>query len=124
MEKLSAILILCSIMVISVPAIHGIAQDPKSVEKWFENLTYSKLLEIRRPSCIHTICAWRPSNEVGEWIPVSSPSTFGGINVFDNAITVGPNITSKQLDRAQGLFVASSLGPQSLLIAMNPFFTE
>ncbi|KAI8027777.1 Dirigent protein 21 [Camellia lanceoleosa] len=128
MEKLSAILILCSIMVISVPAIRGIAEDPKSVEKWFENLTHSKQKLTKLHFYFHDIesgnnitsiqVARAPNNNS------TSAAAFGGINVFDNAMTVGPNVTSKQLGRAQGLFAASSLGPQSLLITMNLFFTE
>ncbi|KAF5947167.1 hypothetical protein HYC85_013124 [Camellia sinensis] len=246
MEKLSAILILCSIMVISVPAIHGIAQDPKSYHstagfvvqileardlptrffatspavpkldqktlwnaarvphalynaaQWFHALRCattgahapprarrsSHALHARvvrtlstcalaaplhatpplsglAPTCAELSCMSRAEPfrstivvvyyllkqkltklhfyfhdiESGNNITSiqvarvpnnnsTSAAAFGGINVFDNAIIVGPNITSKQLDRAQGLFVASSLGPQSLLIAMNPFFTE
>ncbi|GMP37582.1 hypothetical protein CsSME_00009192 [Camellia sinensis var. sinensis] len=128
MEKLSAILILCSIMMISVPAIHGIAEDPTSVEKWFENLTHSKQKLTKLHFYFHDIesgnnitsiqVARAPNNNS------TSAAAFGGINVFDNAMTVGPNITSKQLGRAQGLFAASSLGPQSLLITMNLFFTQ
>ncbi|KAF5951548.1 hypothetical protein HYC85_009492 [Camellia sinensis] len=118
MEKLSAILILCSIMVISVPAIRGIAEDPKSVEKWFENLTRSKqkltklhfyFQDIESGNNITSIQVARAPNNNS-----TSAAAFSGINVFDNAMTVGPNITSKQLGRAQGLFAASSLGPQSL----------
>ncbi|GMP37586.1 hypothetical protein CsSME_00009195 [Camellia sinensis var. sinensis] len=126
-KLLSAILILCS-MVISVPAIHGIAEDPKSVEKWLDNLTHSKQKLTKLHFYFHDIesgnnttsiqIARAPNNNS------TSTAAFGGINIFDNAMTVGPNITSKLLGRAQGLFAASSLGPQSLLITMNLFFTE
>ncbi|KAL7206924.1 hypothetical protein ACSBR2_019598 [Camellia fascicularis] len=126
-KLLSAILILCS-MVISVPAIHGIAEDPKSVEKWLDNLTHSKQKLTKLHFYFHDIesgnnttsiqIARAPNNNS------TSTAAFGGINIFDNAMTVGPNITSKQLGRAQGLFAASSLGRQSLLITMNLFFTE
>ncbi|KAF5951544.1 hypothetical protein HYC85_009488 [Camellia sinensis] len=115
-------------MVISVPAIQSIAEDPKSVEKWFENLTHSKQKLTKLHFYFHGTesgnnitsiqVARAPNNNS------TSAAAFGGINVFDNAMTVGPNITSKQLGRAQGLFAASSLGPQSLLITMNQFFTE
>ncbi|KAF5951551.1 hypothetical protein HYC85_009495 [Camellia sinensis] len=126
-KLLSAILILCS-MVISVPAIHGIAEDPKSVEKWLDNLAHSKQKLTKLHFYFHDIesgnnttsiqIARAPNNNS------TSTAAFGGINIFDNAMTVGPNITSKLLGRAQGLFAASSLGPQSLLITMNLFFTE
>ncbi|KAL7236990.1 hypothetical protein ACSBR1_020139 [Camellia fascicularis] len=126
-KLLSAILILCS-MVISVPAIDGIAEDPKSVQKWFDNLGLSKQKVTKLHFYFHDIesgnnttsiqIARAPNNNS------TSTAAFGGINIFDNVMTVGPNFTSKQLGRAQGLFAASSLGPQSLLINMNLFFTE
>ncbi|CAL5378209.1 unnamed protein product [Camellia sinensis] len=126
-KLLSAILILCS-MVISVPAIHGIAEDPKSVEKWLDNLTHSKQKLTKLHFYFHDIESGNSTTSIQIARAPNNNSTstaaFGGINIFDNAMTVGPNITSKLLGRAQGLFAASSLGPQSLLITMNLFFTE
>ncbi|GMP37570.1 hypothetical protein CsSME_00009181 [Camellia sinensis var. sinensis] len=52
-KLLCAILILCS-MVMAMPAVHGIAESPKDVEKWFESLNHAKekliITHILRPN--------------------------------------------------------------------------
>ncbi|KAL7206907.1 hypothetical protein ACSBR2_019583 [Camellia fascicularis] len=125
-KQLCAILILCS-MVISITAVHGIAEDPISVEKWFDNLTNSKQkvtkLEFyfqdmrggKNPTSIQVARA-NTTN--------TSPTLFGGINVVDNPLTVGPELSSKQLGRAQGIYGASSMEEMSLLTLVNLAFTD
>ncbi|KAJ4724089.1 Dirigent protein [Melia azedarach] len=57
--------------------------------------------------------------------PVSNTSTaFGLMNMIDDALTEGPERSSKLLGRAQGFYVAASLEEVGLLMAMNFAFSE
>ncbi|OWM82633.1 dirigent protein 21-like [Punica granatum] len=53
-----------------------------------------------------------------------SPTFFGAVLVFDDALTNGPSLTSELVGLAQGMYAFTSLEEMSLLQAMNIIFTE
>ncbi|WOL13757.1 dirigent protein 21 [Canna indica] len=54
-----------------------------------------------------------------------SQSSFGGIYVFDDPLTEGPDLASKLIGRAQGSYVVAAQDPSSaLLVTANLVFTE
>lgn len=57
--------------------------------------------------------------------PVANSSTaFGLMNMIDDPLTEGPELSSKMLGRAQGFYVAASQQEVGLLMAMNFAFIE
>ncbi|GMP37569.1 hypothetical protein CsSME_00009181 [Camellia sinensis var. sinensis] len=133
-KLLCAILILCS-MVMAMPAVHGIAESPKDVEKWFESLNHAKEKVTKLHFYFHDIQSGNNPTSITVAQAnnsLSSPTFFGLINMVDNPLTEGPKLTSKQLGRAQGIFGASSLeevygefnGSTLALLGRNSIFHE
>ncbi|KAL3616354.1 hypothetical protein CASFOL_039744 [Castilleja foliolosa] len=60
-------------------------------------------------------------------IPIITPNIsqtgFGMVTMIDNALTEGPDSTSKELGRAQGLYGQASLDNIKLIMMMNFVFT-
>lgn len=59
-------------------------------------------------------------------IPVVKPVTntgFGQVNMIDNALTLGPELGSRVVGKAQGFYALASQEEVGLLMAMNFFFT-
>ncbi|KAF8041013.1 hypothetical protein BT93_B3053 [Corymbia citriodora subsp. variegata] len=54
----------------------------------------------------------------------NSPTFFGSVSVIDDAMTIGPDLSSGIIGRAQGLYTLASRGELALLMAMNLVFTE
>ncbi|XP_024012737.1 dirigent protein 21-like [Eutrema salsugineum] len=54
----------------------------------------------------------------------SSASAFGMVAVVDDPLTVGPNITSEEVGRAQGMYSSSDQKTFGLLMALNLVFTK
>ncbi|KAK1371871.1 dirigent protein 21-like [Heracleum sosnowskyi] len=54
----------------------------------------------------------------------TSSSLFGLVVVIDDPLTVGPEQSSKQVGRAQGMFAAASLTELSFSMVLNYVFTE
>ncbi|XP_031259790.1 dirigent protein 19-like [Pistacia vera] len=54
----------------------------------------------------------------------SSTTAFGLMNMIDNPLTEGPNLSSKLIGRAQGLYGATSQEEVVLLMAMNFAFVQ
>ncbi|KAF5934276.1 hypothetical protein HYC85_030447 [Camellia sinensis] len=106
-KQLCAILILSS-MVISISAVHGITEDPISVEK---------TCEVGRTPL--------PFRWLEPTPPIPHPLSSGESTwSVDNPLTVGPELSSKQLGRAQGIYGASSMEEMSLLTLVNLAFTD
>ncbi|XP_034689042.1 dirigent protein 7-like [Vitis riparia] len=49
---------------------------------------------------------------------------FGMVNIIDNSLTVGPNLSSKTVGKAQGLYASTGQKESSLLMVMNFAFTD
>ncbi|KAJ0810770.1 putative dirigent protein [Helianthus annuus] len=54
----------------------------------------------------------------------TSNTFFGGMVVFDDPLTMGPEPTSKMVGRAQGIYAGASLSEVRLLMVLNYVFTE
>ncbi|KAI3414736.1 uncharacterized protein J3R85_015909 [Psidium guajava] len=54
----------------------------------------------------------------------NSSTIFGLVSVIDDALTMGPDLSSGIIGRAQGLYAAASQEEIALLMAMNLVFTE
>ncbi|KAF1884084.1 hypothetical protein Lal_00013044 [Lupinus albus] len=46
-------------------------------------------------------------------------TAFGMVNIIDNPLTLGPDLSSKLVGRAQGLYASTSQSEVNLLMAMN-----
>lgn len=60
-------------------------------------------------------------------IPVLKPVTktgFGAVNMIDNPLTLGPELSSKVVGKAQGLYALASQEEVGFLMAMNFHFTS
>ncbi|KAJ8760132.1 hypothetical protein K2173_010988 [Erythroxylum novogranatense] len=54
----------------------------------------------------------------------SSATSFGFLAMIDDPLTEGPNLTSKMVGRAQGLYGSAAQEELRLILAMNFVFTE
>ncbi|CAN6476242.1 unnamed protein product [Victoria cruziana] len=55
---------------------------------------------------------------------LNSSTGFGRIQMIDNLLTDGPELTSKQVGRCQGIYAWASQKDLGLLMSMNLVFTE
>ncbi|KAK8543327.1 hypothetical protein V6N13_136151 [Hibiscus sabdariffa] len=73
----------------------------------------------------HDIVGGRNPTAVPVVMPSKNSSTaFGMISVIDDALTMGPELSSKTVGRAQGFYSAASQQEVGLLMAMNFAFME
>ncbi|KAK7390290.1 hypothetical protein VNO78_25592 [Psophocarpus tetragonolobus] len=54
----------------------------------------------------------------------NTTSSFGMVNIIDNPLTVGPNLTSKTVGRAEGFYALTSQSQATLLMVMNFALSE
>ena len=55
---------------------------------------------------------------------LNNSTFFGSVNIIDNSLTVGPNLSSKTVGKSQGLYASTGLEETSLLMVMNFAFTD
>lgn len=55
---------------------------------------------------------------------LSSLTVFGQVQIIDNLLTDGPEMTSKPVGRCQGIYASAGQKDLALLMAMNVVFTE
>ncbi|KAG5581934.1 hypothetical protein H5410_052561 [Solanum commersonii] len=131
MAKLNSILLYCSIAIVilsSIPLAHcNIAQGPKAVENWFQKLSHAKPKITKLHFYFHDIVAGKNPTA----IPIAqanstshSPTAFGSLAILDDRLTMGPEINSTTIGRAQGIVGAASLEEFSLLMSLNFVFTH
>lgn len=70
-----------------------------------------------------TVSGTKPSS-VAVLPPRNNATVFGEVNMFDNPLTVGPQLGSELVGRSQGLYAASAQDQFGLLMAMNFAFTD
>lgn len=56
--------------------------------------------------------------------PNSNVLHFGTIVAVDDPVTIGPSIASKQIGRAQGMYINSALNGRALHLVFSVFFTQ
>ncbi|KAG5071115.1 hypothetical protein AAZX31_03G041600 [Glycine max] len=54
----------------------------------------------------------------------NTTTTFGSVGIFDNALTVGPEVYSKVVGKAEGLFASTSQTQLDLLLIFNFALTQ
>ncbi|CAK9311343.1 unnamed protein product [Citrullus colocynthis] len=70
-----------------------------------------------------TVSSTKPSS-VAVRPPRNNATVFGEVNMFDNPLTVGPELGSELVGRSQGLHAASAQDQIGLSMAMNFAFTD
>lgn len=121
-------LLLFSMLLIAMPMVHGIDKSPKAVEKWFKNLSHKKEKLAKLHFYFHdTVTGKSPTAyQVAQSnITAISPTFFGLVRVIDDPLTVGPEINSTLIGRAQGFFASASLLDEpGLAMTVNLVFTN
>lgn len=121
------VLVLCSMVIISVRVVHGIDKSPEAVEKWIQKLSHKKEKLTKLHFFLHdTVSGKNPTalKVAQSNITFTSPTLFGLITMIDDPLTVGPELNSSKVGRAQGFYGFSSLEESSLVMTMNFFFTN
>jgi hypothetical protein len=98
----------------------------------FGRILDKKRHKLRKPKLnhfhffFHDILSGRNPTAVMVVPPPSNTSMtgFGSIAIMDDPLTVGPNISSKTIGKAQGLYASASQEEFALLMVMNFAFTE
>ncbi|KAJ8758882.1 hypothetical protein K2173_002661 [Erythroxylum novogranatense] len=91
-----------------------------------------KLLGIKKEKLSHFKIYWHdiitgPSPSGIQIVPPpqkTSRTAFGLVRMIDNPLTMGPELSSKMVGRAQGFYAQASQEEIGLLMAMNFAFTE
>ncbi|KAH7835886.1 hypothetical protein Vadar_030843 [Vaccinium darrowii] len=113
-------------MVVATPMVHGIAQGPKEVEDWFQNLSHKKEKVTKLHFYFHdTLSGKNPTAvQVAKAnMTFTSPTFFGLVNVLDDPLTVGPELNSTTVGRAQGFYGSAGMEQLGLIMTMNFVFT-
>ncbi|KAJ9704392.1 hypothetical protein PVL29_002796 [Vitis rotundifolia] len=128
MEKTALVLVAFSLAVaMAMPLVHSTIGDPKEVDEWLHKIQHAKQKMTRFHFYLHdrvagpNVTAMRVAQAS---ITDKSPTLFGLAVMMDDPLTEGPELTSKQVGRAQGLYGLSGLNEMSVLIIMNLAFTS
>ncbi|MQL89591.1 hypothetical protein Taro_022186 [Colocasia esculenta] len=76
---------------------------------------FHEIVSGRSPTAVPVVRA-PPTN--------ASTADFGMVVMIDNPLTAGPEVSSKLVGRAQGMYTSASQNEQALLMAMNLLFLE
>ncbi|XP_062109766.1 dirigent protein 21-like [Humulus lupulus] len=102
-------------------------------DEYYNSVVQRKRQGFKREKLTHfhfyfhdTVSGKKPTNvKVAEAPTTNTSSTFFGmVAVLDDPLTVGPEPTSKQVGRAQGIVAATSQSDVGLLMTLNYIFTE
>ncbi|XP_059651163.1 dirigent protein 19-like [Cornus florida] len=127
MENLPFILLVC-LMFIAMPVVRGgTTKGPKEVEEWFEKLSHAKEKVTKLRFYFHDAIKGKSPTAMPVAqanITYTSPTLFGLVNMMDDPLTVGPELSSKLLGRFQGLYGYVSNAEVGLLVVANFVFTD
>nr|WCZ54761.1 dirigent protein 7 [Phryma leptostachya subsp. asiatica] len=125
MEKLCAVLILCSLFVSATQATSRKVEVDEA-EKWLRNYS-QRSQNIAKLVFYIQDALGKPNATIWEVaraeITDRSPTTFGQVRVLDDLITAEPDRNSVKLGRAQGLITFSDLHQPALSMNLNFVFT-
>ncbi|XP_058190847.1 dirigent protein 21-like isoform X1 [Rhododendron vialii] len=128
MGAVGTILVLCSMVVIAMPTVHGIDESPQAVEKWFEELGRMKEKVTKIHFYLHDTVNGNNISAVevaGANVTSQSPTAnFGSVYVVDDPLTVGPELNSTILGRAQGMYAYAGIQEVGIQISWNFVFTS
>ncbi|KAG8368119.1 hypothetical protein BUALT_Bualt15G0012000 [Buddleja alternifolia] len=126
MDKICTILMLFS-AVNAIAYANNIAKGPEALEKWFKNLPNAKEKVTKLHFYFHDIVGGENPTAIvvaQSNSTILSPTFFGFIRMMDNALTVGPELGSKIVGRAQGIYGSASFKEMDLLMTLNYVFTD
>ncbi|KAK2985815.1 hypothetical protein RJ640_019311 [Escallonia rubra] len=110
MGKLITVLVVFT-MIIAFRATHSKSEGPKEVEDWLQNLNHAKEKITKLRFYFHDFLRGKSPTTVRvaqAKTTDTSPTLFGEVNMMDDPLTVGPEITSKLVGRAHGFYASSS----------------
>ncbi|TMW90774.1 hypothetical protein EJD97_015285 [Solanum chilense] len=119
MEKTSLIILLCFIL---MSMVEGVVLGPKAVEKWFKELPHAKQKVTKFHFYFHDITSGKNPTAV-PIIKSKSPTFFGYVAMIDDPLTVGPEVNSTIVGRAQGIYGGAGQKEAALLMTLNFVFT-
>ncbi|XP_006361043.1 dirigent protein 22-like [Solanum tuberosum] len=105
----------------------GLNLSPKGVEKWFKNLSHAKEKMTKFHFYFHDIVSGKNPSAIQiaqANVTSLSPTSFGLVRMMDNPMTIGPNINSEVIGRAQGMYGFTSFEDRELLMTFNFVFTK
>ncbi|XP_027168792.1 dirigent protein 19-like [Coffea eugenioides] len=94
----------------------------KSIDRKAIKLTKQKLSHFR--FFWHDIVSGHNPTSITVVQPPKNTTTFGVLNVVDNPLTLGPELSSKMIGRSEGFYASTSLEEVALLVTMNFVFHE
>ncbi|KAE8660324.1 Dirigent protein 19 [Hibiscus syriacus] len=117
--------------ILSSSGIVRCARDDGNDDHGFVRSLDPKLLNLKKEKLSHFRLYWHDimsGNNATSISVVRSSNTsmtgFGTINVIDDPLTLGPELSSKAVGRAQGFYTLSSQEEIGLLMSMNFAFTQ
>ncbi|XP_060168912.1 dirigent protein 23-like [Lycium barbarum] len=130
MEKAIVIglIISLSLMMMIMPMVDALDKSPKAVEQWFQKLPHAKQKTTKLHFYFHDI-ADGGANETAPIIAQAnitslSPFLFGILRMIDDPLTVGPELSSKRIGSAQGIYGSAAMDEFGLLMNLNFVFTQ
>ncbi|KAG9442600.1 hypothetical protein H6P81_018454 [Aristolochia fimbriata] len=119
------VLLILTLLALSSARIHGFAEELKG--DWRHRLGVGKEKMTQLHFFFHdTLSGKNPSA-----VPIAeaettakSPTVFGKVLMADDPLTEGPEPTSKEVGRAQGVYGSAGREGLSLIMAMSFSFTE
>ncbi|KAA8517477.1 hypothetical protein F0562_017770 [Nyssa sinensis] len=114
--------------VIAMALVHGsgIGEGPKEVEEWFQNLSHAKEKMTKLHFYFHDLTHGKgqtAAQMAQTNISSKSPTSFGFLNMMDDPLTVGPELSSKMVGRAQGFYGTDSMEEVTQIVAINFIFS-
>ncbi|CDP15168.1 unnamed protein product [Coffea canephora] len=126
MQKQIQAVMLCLLLVgLDGPMdVHGVAQGREGVDEWFHKLDRTKEKVTRLHFYFQdTVSGKSPTAVTVAGAKLASPTMFGLINTADDPMTVGPELNSTLLGRAQGIYASADQNEVGLAMYMNYYFT-
>lgn len=130
MEKLSITLILlflASNAIATPPTARSIDKRPEAVRAWFKNLPHAKQKLAHLHFYFHDTVSGPNVTAVTVAqanITRPNPTNFGLVRMMDNPLTVGPELGSGTIGRAQGIYGGASFETVDLFMTLNYVFME
>nr|QQM18957.1 dirigent protein 22 [Kadsura heteroclita] len=102
-------------------------KEEESLVNWRENLGLGKEKVSRLHFFFHDTLSGKNPTAVTiaqAAMTKTSPTRFGAVNMADDPLTEGPELTSKLVGRAQGFYASAGQQEVCLLMAMSYLLTE
>lgn len=117
------------LMLTAMPVVHALDKSPKAVGRWFKKLDNAKQKTTKLHFYFHDL-ATGGKNETSSVIAQAtnitsqSPFLFGILRMIDDPLTVGPELSSKRVGSAQGIYGSAAINEFGLLMNFNFVFTD